>query len=250
MMQDMVDYLVAWIKGRVAEGGAKGIVIGISGGIDSALAGALAKKAFPDESLGLIMPCHSSPADVDDAVKLANTIGLRYHIIPLNRSYDDYIGLMRRYPETALTADRERMTQANIKPRLRMTTLYYMAGMLNYLVLGTSNKCEIAVGYATKWGDNAVDLQVLGDLYKSEIFEMARMLKLPDEIINKPPSAGLWEGQTDENEMGFTYEALENYLKTGEGDKHVVARIQHMNALSEHKRLSPPVPMLDVVRSR
>ncbi len=249
-MQNVIDNLVAWLRERVAEAGTSGLIIGISGGIDSAVAGALAQKAFPGQCLGLILPCHSSSDDIDDAVKLVNAVGLRYHIIPLTHNYDDFMKLMRQYPETAITGYHEKMTHANLKPRMRMMTLYYMAGMLNYLVLGTSNKCEIAVGYATKWGDNAVDLQLLGDLYKSEIYELARLLKIPEEIINKAPSAGLWEGQTDETEMGFTYEALEVYLKTGQGDASVIEKIKHMHAMSEHKRQSPPIPILDAVRSR
>lgn len=249
MTKGISEYLVAWLRERVSEAGAKGIVVGISGGIDSAVVSAIAKKAYPDNSLGLILPCISQPNDVEDAVELCNTIGMRYHIVPLEHCYESFMNLMNEYPESAISSDREKLTNANVKPRMRMMSLYYMAGLLNYLVVGTSNKCEIAVGYATKWGDNAVDIQLLGDLYKSEIYALARELGVPQSIIDKAPSAGLWEGQTDESEMGFTYGALEKYLQTGEGEAAVIEKIQYMNKVSEHKRRTPLIANLDGLRS-
>lgn len=249
MTKSMIDYLVSWLHERVGESGARGLILGISGGIDSAVTAALAARAFPENSLGLLLPCHSNKNDIADAVSLVNQIGMRYHIIYLDGIYDDFLKMMRVYPEQALSAVQERTVETNIKPRLRMTTLYYMAGLLNYLVLGTSNKSEIAVGYATKWGDNAVDLQLLGDLYKSEVYALARELQIPAGIISKPPSAGLWEGQTDEGEMGFTYGELETYLRTGHGDDSVIERIQCMHAISAHKRRTPPIPDLAAFRN-
>lgn len=249
MTKKTIECLVSWLQERVAEAGASGLILGISGGVDSAVAAALASRAYPESSLGLIMPCHSSKTDVADAVSLVQKIQMRYHIIYLDGLYDEFMKMMRVYPEQALNSIQERMVFANIKPRLRMMTLYYMAGLMNYLVLGTSNKSEITVGYATKWGDNAVDLQVLGDLYKSEVYSLARDLQVPREIITKPPSAGLWEGQTDEGEMGFSYEELEIYLRTGQGDEDVISRIQQMNRQSQHKRQVPPVPCMDAIRS-
>jgi len=136
------------------------------------------------------------------------------------------------------------LLRANIKPRLRMLTLYYSAQARNYLVLGTSNKSELSVGYATKHGDIGVDLQILGDLLKSEVYEIAKFLNIPEMILDKPPSGGLWEGQTDEGEMGFTYADLDNYLATGQGSEDVIQRIQKMMHISQHKREMPPIPLV------
>ena len=125
-----------------------------------------------------------------------------------------------------------------------MITLYYSAQGRNSLVLGTSNKSELSVGYSTKHGDAGVDLQLLGDLLKTEVYELARYLKIPDYIINKTPSGGLWEGQSDEEEMGITYRDLDLYLSTGQGDPEVVKKIETMRQTSEHKRRMPPIPII------
>nr|MCU0256832.1 NAD(+) synthase [Vicinamibacterales bacterium] len=136
-----------------------------------------------------------------------------------------------------------RLAQANLKPRLRMTTLYYVANRLNYLVAGTGNRTEIAIGYYTKYGDGGVDLLPLGALVKSEVRALARELGVPAPIIEKPPSAGLWIGQTDEGEMGFTYAELEDYLLRGPDAvaPATVMKIERLVRASEHKRHLPPV---------
>ena len=137
--------------------------------------------------------------------------------------------------------NKNKMAISNLKPRLRMTTLYYFAQNNNYLVVGSSNKSEFTVGYFTKHGDSGVDLLPLASFVKSEIRELAKVLGIPDIIIEKPPTAGLWANQTDESEMGFSYNILDNYIKTGEGPKEIVEKIKRMNTISEHKRVYPPI---------
>jgi NAD+ synthase len=136
-----------------------------------------------------------------------------------------------------------RLAQANIKPRLRMATLYYVANRLGYLVAGTGNRSEIAIGYYTKYGDGGVDLLPLGSLVKSEVRALARDLGVPAPIIEKAPSAGLWLGQTDEGEMGFTYDELDDYLRRGPESvaPAMAMRIERLTRASEHKRNLPPV---------
>src|SRR5688500_18658323 len=137
-----------------------------------------------------------------------------------------------------------RLPLANVKPRLRMTTLYYVANTLNYLVAGTGNLSELSIGYFTKYGDGGVDLLPIGDLQKSEVRAAAQELGVPDSVIDKAPSAGLWLGQTDEAEMGFTYAELENYLTTGAGmvSPALAMRIERLMRTSEHKRAMAPTP--------
>ncbi len=137
------------------------------------------------------------------------------------------------------------MALANIKPRLRMTTLYYYAQNLGYLVLGPSNKSEFTVGYFTKHGDSGVDLLPIASFTKTQVRDLARELKIPNIIIEKPPTAGLWENQTDEKEMGFGYDVLDKYIETKTGPEDIVEKIEHMNRISEHKRNMPPIFKLD-----
>ena len=140
-----------------------------------------------------------------------------------------------------LDGSKRRLLRANLKPRLRMTTMYYSAQARNYLVLGTTNKSELTVGYSTKHGDGGVDLQILGDLLKREVLEIARYLHIPSVIINKTPSGGLWVGQTDEEEMGISYQQLDDYIQYNQGETDVIERIQKLNQISEHKRQMPPI---------
>ncbi len=229
------EELILWLKRKVEEGGASGLVFGLSGGIDSSVVGVLSKKAFPDRSLGLIMPCYSNEQDKKDAIKVAEKFSIEYRIVPLEPVYDKYIEIL---PEEG---NNIKLARANIKPRLRMITLYYFANTYNYMVVGTGNKSELEVGYFTKYGDGGVDLLPLGGFVKSEVRELARCLDIPDEIMIKPPSAGLWEGQTDEKEMGLTYEELDTYLLTGEGDPKVIEKIEAMRKKSAHKRVLPEI---------
>lgn len=228
--------IINWLKQKVYEANAKGLVFGVSGGIDSAVLAALAKRAFPENSLGIIMPCHSNPIDEEHGLLVANSIGLKVEKVDLTFAYDELV------KHLSLSSDKtDELALANIKPRLRMTTLYYYAQANSYLVAGSSNKSELTVGYFTKYGDSGVDLLPLASFTKKEIRKMAELLNIPEIIIKKPPTAGLWENQTDEKEMGFSYDILDNYIENKTGPKDIVEKIEKMNKKSEHKRKFPPI---------
>ena len=233
-IDNTIEELVQWLKDKVNNAKVNGLVFGLSGGIDSAVVAALAKKAFPDNSLGIIMPCYSNSNDENHALLVAESLSLETSKVDLSDTYDTLLNSIKLDSEN-------KIAKANIKPRLRMTTLYYFAQNRGYLVVGTGNKSEVEVGYFTKHGDSGVDLFPIADFVKSEVRELAKALDIPDIIINKPPSAGLWENQTDETEMGFSYDILDNYIKTGEGPIDTVNKIKKMNEISSHKRVYPPI---------
>ena len=238
-MEILVQKLCDWIEDKVTEAKAKGIVFGLSGGLDSAVVAALSIRIFPQNTLAIIIPCHSLEADINDALNFINKFNIHYKIIDVSKVYASFIHLLN---------DKEKegsfkLAEANIKPRLRMTTLYYFANKLNYLVVGTGNKSELMIGYFTKYGDGGADILPLGNLLKSQVGELAEYLGIPKKIINKPPSAGLWEGQTDEEEIGISYEQLDKYLKTGKlNNKIVEKKIQDKITKSAHKRTTPAKP--------
>ncbi len=231
--------LIEWVRDRVEVAGAKGVIFGLSGGLDSAVVGLLCNQIFSENALALIMPCHSRKEDVEDAVYFAERFNIKYRIIQLNESYNRLQGELSRVklPKT-VESNRSSLALANTKPRLRMTTLYYFANLLNYLVVGTGNKSERMVGYFTKYGDGGVDIAPLGNLLKTEVRELAKCLGVPQKIIDKPPSAGLWEGQTDEEEIGVTYEDLDACLS----GQISIAKVDLMIKRSEHKRDLPDIP--------
>ncbi|MCL4425695.1 MAG: NAD(+) synthase [Firmicutes bacterium] len=244
-MGQLVDALVNWLRNSVEESGARGLVVGLSGGVDSAVVGALARRACPDNTLALIMPCQSSPEDAADARLVAETFGLNYRIVSLDRVYEALLASFLPgggEGKPSAPGDLTRLAMANLKPRLRMLTIYFHANLYNYLVAGTGNRSELTVGYFTKYGDGGVDLLPLGHLVKGEVRALAQYLGVPERIITKPPTAGLWAGQTDEGEMGLTYEELDRYILTGEADPAVRERIESLNRRSEHKRHLPAVP--------
>lgn len=227
-MKEVVDNLVEWLRDSVKEANCKGIVYGLSGGVDSAVIAALSKLAFGDESLAIMMPINSSFEDEIDAKLVIDKFNLNAIKVDLSRTYSEFVEVIEK-------GDNQ-MAYANVKPRLRMTTLYYYAQLKGYLVVGTSNKSEFTVGYFTKYGDSGSDLMPLVDFTKKEIFELARYLEIPDKIIQKPPSAGLFEDQTDEDEMGFTYNDLEKYINNEKIDERIEEKINKMVKISEHKR--------------
>ncbi|MGE5578500.1 MAG: NAD(+) synthase [Bacillota bacterium] len=240
-MERKVQFLVEWMKERGAEARAKGAIFGVSGGIDSALVLALAKRAWPQNCLGLVLPCHSLQEDVDDALDILKQYECPYRVLDLSDTYETLLrSLPSEGPEECL-----RLARANLKPRLRMLTLYYHANLLNYMVVGTGNRDEIYVGYSTKYGDGGVDIQPLGALTKGEVRELARYLGVPPRIVGKPPSAGLWEGQTDEEEMGITYRDIDAYLQGQEVPEEVRLKIERRHRTSEHKRRTPPIPEME-----
>lgn len=231
--------------------GAKGFVLGVSGGIDSAVCMRLCARAVgAGRVLGLLMPEKDSPEkDLADAKELCEGEGVPYKII-------DITGPIRAFGE-ALGEKPDKRSLANIKARCRMIVLYHYANSERRLVVGTSNKSELLMGYFTKFGDGGADLEPIGDLYKTEVRQLARGMSIPKKIIDKVPSAGLWKGQTDEDEMGITYDRLDAILlgiELGLGEKEIaeraettvkeVARIARTVRLSSHKRKFQPAAKL------
>ncbi len=233
--------LVAWIREMVTGAGCQGVVLGLSGGLDSSVLGVLCRQAFPQNTLGLIMPCHSTDADKEHAEILAEEFSIPTKTVVLDDIYDTLLETLPDFqPDSALV----KLTRANLKARLRMITLYYTANQRQYLVTGSSNRSEITIGYFTKYGDGGVDILPLGNLVKSQVRELANYLGVPQEIIDKPPSAGLWEGQTDEKEMGLTYEVLDNFILTGKAPENIKQTLETRKAASRHKCVMPPIPNL------
>ncbi len=231
--------IVEWLRERLAASGSKGFVFGISGGLDSALVASLAVKAAPGACLGLIMPCDSNPLDAEHAVLVAETYRLNTRIVDLAGPHRSLLSELRRGCE----GQPQRLAAANLKPRLRMASLYFYANEMNLMVLGTGNRSEWYVGYSTKYGDGGVDLQPIIGLTKSQVRLLSRHMGVPEEIILKAPTAGLWQGQTDEGEMGFTYGQLDEYITTGSADAAVKDRIDRMHNGSRHKFILPPSPI-------
>ncbi|MDP2917065.1 MAG: NAD(+) synthase [Dehalococcoidia bacterium] len=232
--EQTAEKLTAWIKEKVLAAGCKGCVLGLSGGIDSAVASVLCKRAFPDSTLGLVLPCHSAPEDEAHTLLLARKFSIPTHKVELDPLFDS---LVKSLPD----AGDCRLAVANLKARLRMLTMYYFANMLKYLVVGSSDRSEIAVGYFTKYGDGGSDIMPLGNLLKGQVRELAGFLGVPREIISKPPSPGLWTGQTAEGELGLSYAEIDRYLLTGEAPPEVKKRIEALIAGSSHKRCLPPI---------
>lgn len=230
--------LVEWLRGQAAAAGARGAVVGLSGGVDSSVVAGLCSRAFPGNVLGLIMPCHSRPEDAEHARLVAETFGIPAHTVVLDVAYD---ALLKEYSPWSKDTPQRRLAEANLKPRLRMATLYFHANLYNYLVVGTGNRSELAVGYFTKYGDGGVDLLPLGNLVKKQVWELAAYLGVPKVIIDKPPTAGLWAGQTDEGEMGLSYAELDEYILTGRARPEVAQKVDEMNRKSQHKKALPPV---------
>ncbi len=234
----LADKLALWIRGEVLAAGCKGVVAGMSGGLDSSVVAVLCHRAFPQSMFGVIMPCYSNREDEEHARAVANQFSISTKTVVLDTVFDTLLVVL---PVDKVTLGINQLAEANLKVRLRMLTLYYFANQLKYMVVGSSNRSELSVGYFTKYGDGGVDILPLGSLVKRQVRELASSLGIPQEIINKPPSAGLWQGQTDEGELGFSYEELDRYLVTGEASIEVKVKIESMIAASDHKRLLPPV---------
>jgi NAD+ synthase len=246
------NQIVSWLRQRLSLATARGFVVGLSGGLDSAVVVRLCQLAAPGQVIGLIMPCGSDPRDEADARLVAEHFELPAQQIDLERAYEALVGparaalaMMPREMLPALSTDASpRVPLANIRPRLRMAAAYFIANSVNYLVAGTGNKSELTIGYFTKYGDGGADLLPIGHLLKGEVKKLAQSIGVPATIIDKAPSAGLWVGQTDEEEMGFSYADLEGYLTRGpEGVSPALAlRLERMIRRTEHKRNVPPTP--------
>ncbi len=234
-IEEEIEKRTAFIRHMIQESGAKGVVVGISGGVDSAVSAALCVRALGTEKvIGIWMPAYSQAVHEADAKALAEAIQLNLWTVELGPVFDRMVEAIQPYQPLS------DLSKGNTKARLRMTTLYAVANERRYLVADTCNRSEIYVGYMTKGGDGLADFNPLASLTKHEVRKLARVMGVPDSILNKPPSADLWAGQTDEQEMGFTYEDLDRYLITGEGEPDVIERIEEMHHSSAHKRKAMP----------
>ena len=236
--EQLTDKLVSWVKSEVQVAGCRGVVLGMSGGLDSSVLAVVCHRAFPESTLGVIMPCYSHQEDMEHAQAAAGKFSIPIEIVVLDTVYDT---LLKVLPEGEAEPAINRLARANLKVRLRMLTLYYFANQHKYLVAGSGNRSELSIGYFTKYGDGGADILPLGNLVKGQVRELACFLSIPQQIIDKPPSAGLWEGQTDEAELGLSYEELDRYLVTGEASDEQRVRIESMIAANSHKCLPPNV---------
>ncbi|HEV2316425.1 MAG TPA: NAD+ synthase [Thermoplasmata archaeon] len=246
-----VEAIHQFLRAHVRDAGASGLTVGLSGGIDSALMARLARDALGAGAVhGVLLPSPKSPDGVrTETLGYARSIGIEAAVVPLDRLVD---GLHATVPELT-----DRIALGNATARLRMTVLYALSRERGTLVAGTGNKTELLLGYFTKYGDGGVDLHPLGDLYKTDIRALARQLELPPEIQQRPPSAGFWEGQTDEGELGLTYETIDRILygfeqlRTAEevaeltgADLAAVRALAERVAHNRHKRVPIPIPKL------
>lgn len=225
-----------FIRKCLEDSGAKGIVFGNSGGKDSALVGILCKAAC-ENTVGIILPCMSKRnygEDTDDALEVAEKFGIETRRIDLTPVREAIVAAVSKE-----NGELGSVALSNIAPRLRMTSLYAVAANEGRLVAGTGNRSEGYMGYFTKWGDGAYDINTISDLTVTEIYEFLRFLGAPESIIKKAPSAALFEGQTDEKEMGITYAAIDKFLLTGEVSDADKAIIDRHHSRSEHKRTAP-----------
>jgi NAD+ synthase len=219
--------------------GSKGIVVGLSGGVDSAVAATFCCRAIGgDKVLGLTLPSNvSNPADIKDAAALCKHLGMDHRVISIDPMLEGF--------KTMPDFKESRYLLGNLMARIRMTVLYYHANREQKIVCGTSNRSEFMLGYCTKYGDNAADLQPILHLYKTEIYEYAKELGIPESIMKKAPSAGLWEGQSDEEEIGLSYERIDASLRSLEvlgwqATTPIEEKVLELVRKSEHKRLPAP----------
>jgi len=240
--------LVGFLKNETSRIGMNKAVIGLSGGIDSAVSTYLAVKAFgPENVLCVMMPYKTSSKDsLSDAKKIIKDLGIRSKIVNISKSVDAYLNTLK--------GDVSNLRKGNVMARMRMIVLYDESAKEDALVIGTGNKTELLLGYTTLFGDSACAINPIGDLYKTQIFELARHLNVPKQVIDKKPSADLWEGQTDEEEMGITYSMVDKFLfekvderRTDEEllkmgfEKPFIEKINRMISRNQFKRLPPVI---------
>ena len=246
LREDTEETLEKFLAEKMRKVGAKGFVLGVSGGIDSAVVMRLCVRAVSaDKVLGVMMPEKDSPKeDLVDAKELCELDDVPYRVVDISEPVAAF--------KKAVGGTIDRTSLGNIKARCRMIVLYHFANTDKRLVTGTSNKSEMLMGYFTKYGDGGADLEPIGDIYKTEVRELARQLDIPDKIVKKAPSAGLWKGQTDEGEMGITYDRLDSILlgiELGLSEKEIaeraetnvkeVTRIANTIRMTSHKRKYP-----------
>lgn len=244
----VVERITDFIRKVVENANAEGVVVGLSGGVDSTTTAFLCVKALgKDRVLGIIMPERgvTREEDIEDALMVCEILDIDYKFVEIHPMVEVFLNEL---------GEGSRIAVANLKPRIRMIVNYYFANNLRRLVAGTGNKTELLTGYFTKYGDGGVDFLPIGDLYKTEVFELAKFLGVPERIIKKVPSAGLWIGQTDEGELGITYERLDTILKALEKgikpdeipkrfdvSEDEVKKVIEMVEKSRHKREPPPI---------
>ena len=234
-----VKNIVNFIKDYFNKNNLKGVVLGISGGKDSAVVAALFSLALGSENvLGVTLPCHSNVLDSEDALLVSKTYGFELINVDLTPVYDSFINeinALGSFSEKEL-----KNSNINIKPRLRMSSLYYLAALYSeikggtYIVAGTSNKCELYVGYFTKGGDSTYDIGVLNDFTVEEVIKIGEHLKVPDKIIHKTPNDGL-SNLSDEDKLGVKYKDIASYINNEKIDKDIMKKIEKLHSSSKHK---------------
>lgn len=239
-IDEKIAKTVDWIRDTVTTAGCKGVVLGLSGGIDSTLVAFLIKRAFPESAIGVILPCKSHSRDREDALAAAAAAGLQAIEVEITEAHDILLKKVMGALGSQALPENSRLTDANLRARLRMSTLYTVANSLGYLVAGTDNAAEVYTGYFTKYGDGGVDFLPIAGLTKREVYAWCRHLGAPQSVIVRPPSAGLWEGQTDEGEMGTTYDMIDDLLEGKQIPDQDRKIIERLHQRSHHKRVMPP----------